>query len=210
MTQHPELRAQAVEALVALGQGQDSAESLAAGWDEATLRQVVDAGAEIARERDELRDRLRADADLRKVVCPPADWKDPYDRFDLARRAVKLLAASAEANKVPVDVLVREMAAHDLTVADGIRLHSTPAEVYDPRHTEWGKDFYAFRWRIRDGVGYAKADEKAAAWARWVAEVEARGEKVCDRCGGQGGANHWPGFTCYECGGRKTLPADHK
>lgn len=29
--------------------------------------------------------------------------------------------------------------------------------------------------------------------------------EVCDRCGGYGGADCWPGFTCFQCGGRGWL-----
>lgn len=36
-------------------------------------------------------------------------------------------------------------------------------------------------------------------------EVEA-----CRRCGGQGGSRHWPGFTCYECGGGGRMPYQHE
>lgn len=30
----------------------------------------------------------------------------------------------------------------------------------------------------------------------------------CRRCGGAGGSRHWPGFTCYECGGACKRPYD--
>jgi hypothetical protein len=30
----------------------------------------------------------------------------------------------------------------------------------------------------------------------------------CTRCSGQGGAHHWPGFTCYECSGYKMTVQD--
>lgn len=32
-------------------------------------------------------------------------------------------------------------------------------------------------------------------------------EQACMRCGGAGGARHWPGYTCYRCGGSGI---DHK
>ncbi len=28
------------------------------------------------------------------------------------------------------------------------------------------------------------------------------GGEICDRCGGAGGLSSWPGFVCYDCGGR--------
>lgn len=39
-----------------------------------------------------------------------------------------------------------------------------------------------------------------------LALAEQRGEDVCGRCGGYGGSKHWPGFTCHECNGRRTVP----
>ena len=47
----------------------------------------------------------------------------------------------------------------------------------------------------------AKHAEQDAAW-------QARGLVRCKRCGGAGGSSHWPGFTCYECGGHGATPAD--
>ena len=47
----------------------------------------------------------------------------------------------------------------------------------------------------------AKA-EHAEAVAQWLAALEAHGEEPCDRCGGAGGYQGWPGFTCYQCGGK--------
>lgn len=32
----------------------------------------------------------------------------------------------------------------------------------------------------------------------------------CHRCGGAGGSRHWPGFTCFECGGACRLPYPHE
>ena len=89
MTATTELREQAAAALVSLGQSPENAAELASAWADDVLAQVIEAAAVQTAERDELRDRLRADADLRKIVCPPADWKAAYDRFDVARRALK-------------------------------------------------------------------------------------------------------------------------
>lgn len=38
--------------------------------------------------------------------------------------------------------------------------------------------------------------------------AEIRDEDVCGRCGGAGGASCWPGWTCYDCGGRGTVARD--
>jgi len=46
----------------------------------------------------------------------------------------------------------------------------------------------------------AKFAEQDRIWA-------SQGLCRCGRCGGAGGSSMWPGFTCYECGGRGTLVA---
>lgn len=43
------------------------------------------------------------------------------------------------------------------------------------------------------------------AFARAAALAEQRGEDVCARCGGAGGASQWPGWTCFDCSGRGTV-----
>lgn len=52
-------------------------------------------------------------------------------------------------------------------------------------------------------------ERKTAEWreanAEWVAAVEASDREICDRCGGAGGHRGWPGYTCFECGGRGTV-----
>jgi hypothetical protein len=64
------------------------------------------------------------------------------------------------------------------------------------------------RFLVRFGLGWI--DPAAAERNRRALEVQnladARGEKVCGRCGGAGGSSHWPGYTCYDCGGRGTMP----
>ena len=40
----------------------------------------------------------------------------------------------------------------------------------------------------------AKYAIEDAAWAK-------QGLRRCDRCGGAGGHNSWPGFTCFKCDG---------
>jgi DnaJ-class molecular chaperone len=55
-----------------------------------------------------------------------------------------------------------------------------------------------------NGVAKQQAKAKAVETERRhkVAELaEAHGQFVCDRCYGHGGFKHWPGFTCFECGG---------
>lgn len=49
----------------------------------------------------------------------------------------------------------------------------------------------------------ARNARRAAEDAAWTA----KGLTRCDRCGGAGGASHWPGFTCYDCGGHGAVAA---
>lgn len=42
-----------------------------------------------------------------------------------------------------------------------------------------------------------RQEQRAEQDRRWAAQGMTR----CNRCGGAGGSNQWPGFTCYECGG---------
>lgn len=38
--------------------------------------------------------------------------------------------------------------------------------------------------------------------AMWATLLDRNGKELCGRCGGAGGASQWPGYTCFECGGR--------
>lgn len=46
----------------------------------------------------------------------------------------------------------------------------------------------------------ARDAEQDAKWA-------ARGMTRCDRCGGEGGSQSWPGFSCYKCEGHGAVTA---
>jgi hypothetical protein len=49
-----------------------------------------------------------------------------------------------------------------------------------------------------------EAARAAALDAKWASEDAAwakQGLCRCDRCGGVGGHNSWPGFTCFKCNG---------
>lgn len=58
---------------------------------------------------------------------------------------------------------------------------------------------------IQNAAEKLKETENRANWQIKSKEFEdnlARQELVrCQRCGGAGGFNHWPGFTCYDCNG---------
>ncbi len=47
----------------------------------------------------------------------------------------------------------------------------------------------------------AKRAAEDAAWAK-------QGLERCTRCGGAGGHNSWPGFTCFRCDGIGALPKE--
>lgn len=36
--------------------------------------------------------------------------------------------------------------------------------------------------------------------------IDSGGTRSCGRCGGEGGWQHWPGFTCFKCGGSGEEP----
>jgi hypothetical protein len=42
-------------------------------------------------------------------------------------------------------------------------------------------------------------DAERAAFAIYL---DRRGLQLCHRCGGAGGASQWPGYTCFDCGGK--------
>jgi hypothetical protein len=154
--------------------------------------------ADSAAERAALRDRLMANDALRSVVCPPNTWRDSDSRYDVTRALVKLVERWAAKHEVTMDDLVAELVRQGDSIAHELEMYGDEAVS-----VQWGRRFYGFTWRLQDAVNGAKREETQRAWAAEVARHEAMGEKVCDRCGGAGGFAHWPGFTCYECGGRK-------
>jgi len=155
---------------------------------------------EAAAERDALRARLMGDAQLRAVVCPLNTWKTAEDRFDVARSLVKLLERFAAKHEVPLEDLVAEMVKADNGIAQELAIYGDEAVS-----VQWGRRFYGFTWRMQDALTGAQRGEVQRLWAIEVARQEALGKKVCTRCGGAGGAAHWPGFTCFECDGRKFI-----
>jgi len=179
-----------------------------------------DAAAESFRsaqvEKDALRARLAADPILCRAVCPARTWKDATARYDTARGAVRLVeaAAAAASKEAGGDVTVTAIAQAliDLggTVQDTIDTHGD-----DPRLVMWGKSYYAFRFRLRDAIEEVNTDVRREAERRRIAEEDARwaqqGLVRCDRCGGAGGHNSWPGWVCYGCDGRRAVrPEDNR
>jgi hypothetical protein len=59
--------------------------------------------------------------------------------------------------------------------------------------------------RIRQEIrGYVGHERERAEFARFA---QTRDGCLCGRCGGYGGSDSWPGFTCFDCGGRGYVPA---
>lgn len=172
--------------------------------DDMTDIQVEETLANVNRndaEREELRNRLRADQVLMRAVCPGQDWKTEADRFEVARRAVQIIDANAEKHECTTTELAQALVNDHGTIADTIALHGT-----DPRLDSFGTgNFYAFRFRVGDAVAVVKAPQlEAARLAERTRQDEAwaaKGLERCERCDGQGGRKEWPGFTCFECGG---------
>lgn len=192
--------------------GLDVTDDLAAG---VRAMSVADAEQAIANldaadaERDALRDRLRADRNLAAVVVPDPTWGTPDSRYDVTRKALHLLEATAEQAGVGLAAVVEGMVADGNTLRASIALHGI-----DPRRDSYGPrdgGFYAWRHRCREGVEAVTAEQReqerrereAARDAAWEAEGRVR----CDRCGGAGGHDGWPGWTCFECGGAGAVEA---
>lgn len=198
-------REQLIEKFTERGMDRSMTEGIVA---ELTDEQVEETLASLDRtdaEREELRNRLRSDRVLMQAVCPRDDWKDEDARFDVARRAVKIIDATAEKNDCTATELAQALIDGQGTIADTIATHGT-----DPRNDSFGTgNFYAFRWRIKDAVEVVKASEIEAARqaerSRQDAAWAAKGLERCDRCDGQGGRKEWPGFTCFKCGGTGAL-----
>lgn len=167
------------------------------GKTDAEVEAMIDAAQSSIDEKIALRARVMGDAALRSVICPASDWKDADARYSVTRGCLRLVEAYAARNEVTVEALVEALVATEGGIARSIETHQE-----DPRLNS----FYAYKWRIQDALAHLKADEKRAAWNAEVARQEARGHKVCTRCGGAGGSHAWPGFTCFECEGRKFLP----
>ncbi len=172
-------------------------ESMDPEKDEALLASLIEA----REEKDAFRARLGREPYLMHAVCPDGDWKDAGSRYDVARRATRLVESAAEQGKVTVEALCAALIAGHGTVQDTIDLHGD-----DPRTVQWGNSFYAFRWRLRDAIEVAAADrlkaEKAARDAAQDARWKAQGLVRCGRCFGAGGRKDWPGFSCFDCDGR--------
>jgi hypothetical protein len=191
-----------------------SADQVTAIVDGMTDEQVTDSLvmlAEVAAARDALRVRLAADPVLRRAICPATTWKDADARYDTAKRALRLVESAAElasketSEPVTATAIAEALIALGGTVQDTIDMHGD-----DPRVVMWGSSFYAFRYRLQDAIAEVNTEVRREARRRQIeaedAAWAARGMTRCDRCGGAGGAAHWPGFTCYDCDGRRCVP----
>jgi hypothetical protein len=214
MTAERTTREELIELAVQNGTDRDMAERMIDSLTVERRDALADTFREMLAERDELRARLVANETLRKAICPDTNWKTPADRFDVSRRALKVIEAWAERHGVTVDAIAETLVAQYGTVADGIRMHPDA----DPRSDGFSgshPSFYWLAWRLKDAIEILKDDERKAEAARIRAEQDAAWAKQglvrCERCDGQGGASHWPGFTCFDCDGRCAVPNDfHK
>lgn len=191
-----------------LAEFNDPAKFLAGLTDE-QCQQVLDGFAEAEADKAALRARLAASPLLRQVACPATSWNTPDARYDVTKTAVAILENTATHNGVTLDELVAAVAANGDGIQHRIELHGT-----DPRFDGFvgsGSGFYAFRCALKDALRDLKAEETKAAHlaaeAKREAKWAAQGLERCDRCGGAGGHNQWPGFTCFDCGGIGALPA---
>lgn len=200
-----------IELAVESGITRDIAAKMIPNFSDEERAQMASSIREMLVERTSLRARLAADETLRRAICPPADWKTPADRFDVARRALKIIEAWAEKHGVTVAAIAETMVAEYGTIAEGMR-----DGTIDPRNDGFDPtpSFYWLRWRLTDAIQILKSDEIRAERQRKIAEQDAawalRGLVRCDRCFGEGGRKDWPGFTCFDCDGRGSLPKDHK
>lgn len=214
VTQNP--REELAELIVANGTDRDAADRLVGNLDtDEKVAEATEIFRGMAAEREAFRARLVANPVLMKAVCPGPDWKTPADRYDVARRAVTIMEAYATKHGVTVDEIAETLVAQHGTIADAIAMWSDREGGYDPRSDGWEpvRSFYAFRFRLNEAIETLKADEIRAERLRKIAAQDAawarQGLVRCDHCGGVGGASHWPGYTCYDCGGVGAVPAKH-
>lgn len=59
-------------------------------------------------------------------------------------------------------------------------------------------------WFTRGGTEVPASKVFAADLAKGTATYNY--QELCHRCGGAGGFRHWPGFTCFDCGGLRYEP----
>lgn len=201
----PTTRDRVIALFVETGVEEDFVRRYVGDLDDAKVEEILASLLEAQEERREFRARLGREPYLMHAVCPSADWKDSDARYDVARRATRLVEKVAEDAKVSVEALCAALVAGRGTVQDTIDVHGD-----DPRTVQWGASFYAFRWRLKDAVEVAAKDrlkaERLAREAEQDRRWAAQGLVRCDRCFGQGGRKEWPGFDCYDCGGRGAVP----
>lgn len=192
--------------LTAIGVDADTEETARMALEELTTDQLTETLANVeaqANDQADLRARLMDDLDLRVVVCPHTTWGTPLDRFTVAQGALRILEGQAKANDLTTAELVAAITANGDSVRQTIEAYGDPR--YDGVHGS-KTGFYAWRCRVKEGVATATVETRKAAAERKRVEEDARWERMgltrCERCGGAGGHDGWPGFTCYDCGGQ--------
>lgn len=110
-----------------------------------------------------------------------------------------------------VQDLARQLFAERLTPLRESEIYELVVEATGGEENLWKQ---GAEKAIRDAEAtIAKRDAEARtvnpARARYNAIIKA-GLKPCVRCGGAGGAQKWPGFICYRCGGNGIDPNQPK
>lgn len=110
-------------------------------------------------------------------------------RAEQATKAAEFLAKTCQYHNVsPADILAKvgDFDAH------WVKFGKNPSTVFGI----WVDDIrQALPWikRGRDLAGVMAARDEYA---------RKNGGTTCKRCSGAGGASQWPGFVCYDCGGK--------
>lgn len=190
--------------------------SMVASMSDEHVAEMIETIKSVNADRDAFRARLAANPTLMQAVCPEPTWKDAQARYDVAKKAVRIIEAVAAKHNLTVDAIAETLVAEHGTIIETIAMHGERGgdRQYDPRTDAFapGQSFYAFRWRLKDAVDTLTADAQRAEQARKDAEQDAkwdaRGLKRCERCFGRGGRADWPGFTCFDCDGHGAVPKD--
>jgi hypothetical protein len=192
----------AIAMLIAAKFPEDQAREIISALPVEQLAETIANLREHSAERDAFRSRLMADVALRMAVAPHTSYKTAEARYQISLGAVRIVEGVAKANKVDVDDLIQALSDEGFSIRDSIeRLDQ------DPRFDGYigGSGFYEWKCRVNDAVKRCTASRERAKFDAWKMSVEAKGMQVCDRCGGAGGHDGWPGFTCYKCGGERAI-----
>jgi hypothetical protein len=172
--------------------------------DEAIFAYVAEMNSialDMAAKKAALRERVRTSPTLRSVLVPANDFGTADDRYWIAVGAAKRLDAAAE--KYDVDAL--DLA--ERMLSEGRTMEYAIEQGGDPRFDgqDSAQSFITFNHFLNAAIEDATYARRSAARAAEIAAEDAawakQGLERCDRCGGAGGHNSWPGFNCFKCNG---------